>query len=69
MLARSREAYVWAWPMVNIFNRRLAFEKAPKAGLMNRVLPFATVNSMDGVVRSDDITRTSEARQLLCCPV
>ncbi|CDZ55853.1 DUF1254 domain-containing protein [Neorhizobium galegae] len=32
--------------MVNIYNRRLAFEKAPKAGLMNGVLPFAPVNTM-----------------------
>jgi hypothetical protein len=42
----AREAYFWAWPMINIYNRRLAFEKAPKAGLMNGVLPFAPVNSM-----------------------
>ncbi|WP_244482213.1 DUF1254 domain-containing protein [Rhizobium sp. Root1204] len=42
----ARDAYVWGWPMVNIYNRRLAFEKAPKAGLMNGVLPFAPVNQM-----------------------
>ncbi|MBY5591900.1 DUF1254 domain-containing protein [Rhizobium leguminosarum] len=42
----ARDAYFWAWPMINIYNRRLAFEKAPKAGLMNGVLPFAPVNSM-----------------------
>jgi hypothetical protein len=42
----ARDAYLWAWPMVNIYNRRLAFEKAPKAGLMNGVLPFAPVNTM-----------------------
>lgn len=42
----ARDTYFWAWPMVNIWNRRLAFEKAPKVGLMNGVLPFAPLNSM-----------------------
>lgn len=42
----ARDTYFWAWPMVNIWNRRLAFEKAPKVGLMNGVLPFAPVNTM-----------------------
>jgi hypothetical protein len=42
----ARDAYFWAWPMINIYNRRLAFEKAPKAGLMNGVLPFAPLNTM-----------------------
>lgn len=40
------DAYVWAWPMVNIYNRRVAFKSAPEAGLMNGVLPFAPLNSM-----------------------
>lgn len=42
----ARDAYFWAWPMINIHNRRLAFEQAKKVGLMNGVLPFAPVNSM-----------------------
>ena len=42
----AREAYFWAWPMTNIYNRRLAFEKAPEAGLMNGVLPFAPLNRL-----------------------
>lgn len=42
----ARDTYFWAWPMVNIWNRRLAFEKAPKVGLMNGVLPFAPLNTM-----------------------
>ncbi len=25
----ARDAYFWAWPMVNIYNRRQAFSKAP----------------------------------------
>lgn len=42
----ARDAYVFAWPMVNIYNRRLAFKAAPEIGLMNGVLPFAPLNSM-----------------------
>lgn len=42
----AREAYFWAWPMENIYNRRLAFKQAPKVGLMNGVLPFAPLNSL-----------------------
>ena len=42
----ARDTYFWAWPMVNIYNRRLAFRQAPEAGLMNGVLPFAPLNTM-----------------------
>jgi hypothetical protein len=42
----ARDAYFWAWPMVNIYNRRLAFKQAPEAGLMNGVLPFAPLNTL-----------------------
>lgn len=42
----ARDAYFWAWPMVNIYNRRLAFKQAPEVGLMNGVLPFAPLNLM-----------------------
>ncbi|MDM0047441.1 DUF1254 domain-containing protein [Variovorax sp. J22R115] len=42
----ARDIYVWAWPMINIYNRRLAFKQAPKVGLMNGVLPFAPLNRM-----------------------
>lgn len=40
----AREAYFWAWPMVNIYNKRLAFGKAPEPGLLGGVLPFAPLN-------------------------
>lgn len=40
----AREAYFWAWPMANIYNKRLAFAKAPEAGLLGGVLPFAPTN-------------------------
>ena len=41
----ARDAYFWAWPMVNIYNRRLAFSKAPEPGIMN-ALPFAPLNRL-----------------------
>src|SRR5690349_16261527 len=42
----ARDAYFWAWPMVNIYNRRLAFSKCPEPCLMNGVLPFAPLNAL-----------------------
>ena len=42
----ARDTYFWAWPMVNIYNRRLAFKGSPEVGLMNGVLPFAPLNLM-----------------------
>jgi len=42
----AREAYFWAWPMVNMYNRRLAFSHAPERGLMNGVLPVAPLNQL-----------------------
>ena len=40
----AREAYFWAWPMVNVYNRRLAFRQAPAPTLMHGVLPLAPLN-------------------------
>ena len=37
----GRMAYGWAWPMVNMINRRAAITKAPEAGRLNGVLPCA----------------------------
>ena len=42
----ARNAYFWGWPMVNIYNRRLVFDKCPEPGLMNGVLPFAPLNTL-----------------------
>lgn len=42
----ASHVYFWAWPMVNIYNRRLAFDKAPEVGLMNGVLPLAPLNTL-----------------------
>jgi hypothetical protein len=40
----AREAYFWAWPMANIYNKRLAYAQAPEPGLMGGILPFAPPN-------------------------
>ncbi len=40
----ARDAYLWAWPMANIYNKRLAFGQAPEPGLLGGVLPFAPPN-------------------------
>ena len=42
----ARDAYFWAWPMVNLYNRRLAFKQVPSPGLMNGVLPGAPLNHL-----------------------
>lgn len=40
----ARDAYFWAWPMVSMYNRRLATQHAPEPGLMGGVMPFAPLN-------------------------
>jgi hypothetical protein len=42
----ARDAYFWAWPMVNMYNRRLALGEAPEPGLMGGILPFAPLNRL-----------------------
>src|SRR5215831_15520921 len=42
----ARNAYFWGWAMINIYNRRLVFDKCPEPGLMNGVLPFAPLNTL-----------------------
>lgn len=41
----ARDAYFWAWPMVNIYNRRVAFTKATEPMIMND-LPFPPLNRL-----------------------
>jgi len=40
----ARSAYLWAWPMVNIHSRYVAYEKLPGPGLAGGVLPVAPPN-------------------------
>ncbi len=42
----AKDAYFWAWPMVNIYNRRLAFEQIPEPGLLGGLVPAAPVNRL-----------------------
>ena len=39
--AIGRMAYIWAWPMVNMINRRAVITQAPYPGRLNGVLPAA----------------------------
>lgn len=39
--ALARSAYVWGWPMVNMYNRRARITQAPHPGLLGGVLPVA----------------------------
>ena len=37
----GRMAYVWGWPLVNIFNRRATITQAPAPGRLGGVVPVA----------------------------
>lgn len=58
----AKDAYFWAWPMINIYNRRLAFTQAPKQGLIGGILPFAPLNRLSML---HDYVEPSE-RQVAC---
>ncbi len=42
----ARFAYVFAWPMVNVYNRFLTYDKLPGPGLAGGVLPVAPPNQL-----------------------
>jgi hypothetical protein len=42
----ARFAYFWAWPMVNMYNRFLTYQKVPAPGLAGGVLPVAPPNHL-----------------------
>jgi hypothetical protein len=42
----ARFAYFWAWPMVNMYNRFLTYQKVPRPGLAGGVLPVAPPNHL-----------------------
>lgn len=37
----AKDAYLWGWPIVNAYNRRASFAKAPEPGLNGGILPVA----------------------------
>ncbi|MGH8374114.1 MAG: DUF1254 domain-containing protein, partial [Pseudomonas sp.] len=59
----AREAYFWAWPMANIFNRRQAFKDLREPGLMGGIVPVAPINRLS--MLSDYI---DPAERLVACP-
>jgi hypothetical protein len=42
----ARDAFLWTWPMVNVYSRRLAFKGLPGPGLMGGFLPVAPSNRL-----------------------
>ena len=59
----ARDAYFWAWPMVNVYNRRLAFKDLKEPGLMGGIVPVAPLN------RLSMLTDYIEPQQrLVACP-
>jgi len=42
----GRLAYLWAWPMVNVHNRLVAFDKLPEPGLVGGIVPAAPPNHL-----------------------
>ena len=39
-------AYLWGWPMVNIYNRNTVFAKLPAPGYMGGIVPVAPANQI-----------------------
>lgn len=44
--AVARNVYFWAWPMVNVYNRRVGFSTLKEPGLLGGVLPAAPPNRL-----------------------
>jgi len=42
----ARAAYFWAWPLINIYNKRLANKQIPEPGLVSGVLPGGPPNRL-----------------------
>lgn len=42
----GRFAYLWAWPMTNLHNRRAALKDVPELGLMGGIVPIAPSNQL-----------------------
>lgn len=61
--AIMRDAYVWAWPMLNIYNRRLATKDLPGPGLAGGQVIMAPPNRLAMFSRYIDPTE-----RLVACP-
>jgi hypothetical protein len=59
----AREAYFWAWPMANVYNRRLAFKDLPEPSLMDGIVPVAPLNRVSMLADYID-----PQERLVACP-
>ncbi len=59
----ARDVFFWAWPMVNVYNRRLTFKDMPKAGLMGGIVPVGPPNQLSMLT---DYIEPQE--RLVACP-
>jgi hypothetical protein len=59
----ARDTYFWAWPMVNVYNRRLTFAQLPEPGLVGGVVPAGPVNTL--AMLSDYV---DPAERAVACP-
>ncbi|CAM2155253.1 DUF1254 domain-containing protein [Pararobbsia alpina] len=59
----ARDAYFWAWPMLNVYNRRLAFKDVPEPGLQGGIVPIAPPNRL---AMLSDYVQPEE--RLVACP-
>lgn len=59
----ARDAFFWAWPMVNVYNRRLTFKDLPQAGLMGGIVPVSPPNRLSMLT---DYIEPQE--RLVACP-
>ena len=59
----TRDAYFWAWPMVNVYNRRLASKDLPGPGLLGGIVPVAPLNRLS--MLTDYI---APQERLVACP-
>jgi hypothetical protein len=44
--AVGRFVYIWAWPMMNLHNRVLIYDKVPEPGLLGGIVPVAPINQL-----------------------
>lgn len=59
----GRSIYFWAWPMMNIHNRKVTFEKLPSQGYISGIVPAAPPNQL--TMLRDYI---DPAERIVACP-
>jgi hypothetical protein len=59
----ARNAYFWAWPLINIYSRRIAYSQVPEPGLMGGIVPVAPINRLS--MLTDDV---APQERLVACP-